>query len=160
LYGGVLNVHGVKGERVEPLATFFVSPGKTMLKPGDIVTSIELPAPPKGHTGVYLKHGRNKLGDLALVGVTVVAYPDKGTESEYCFKLALASVAPTPLIVEEVETILGEEVTEVRIAEAAQAAMDSCNPIDDVRSSAKYRKMMVRNLSQNALSQVWAKLKK
>jgi CO/xanthine dehydrogenase FAD-binding subunit len=159
LFNSVLNVHGVKGERVEPLSTFFVGPGETALKPGDIVTAIELPPPPKGLVGVYLKHGRNKLGDLALVGVTVAAYPDKGMKSEYRFRLALASVAPTPLVVEQVEAILGEEVTEVRIAEAAQAAMDTCNPIDDVRASARYRKMMVRNLSQKALSQVWAKLK-
>jgi carbon-monoxide dehydrogenase medium subunit len=159
LYDGVLHVHGVKGQREESLSSFFVGPGETVLKPGDIVTAIALPPPPKGLAGAYLKHGRNKLGDLAIVGVTVVAHPDKSTKSGYRFRLALASVAPTPLIVEEVEAILGEEIAEVRIAEAAQTAMDACNPIDDVRASARYRQMMVRNLSQKALSQVWAKLK-
>jgi CO/xanthine dehydrogenase FAD-binding subunit len=159
LYDGVLNVHGVKGVRQEPLASFFVGPGETVLKPGDIVTSLEIPSPPKGLVGAYLKHGRNKLGDLAIVGITVVTHPEKVAKSGYRFRLALASVAPTPLIVDQVEKILAEEITEESIAEAAQAAMDACNPIDDVRASARYRKMMVRNLSLNALNIVWAKLK-
>jgi CO/xanthine dehydrogenase FAD-binding subunit len=43
---GQLNVHGVHGDRVEPLKTFFRGPGKNVLEPGDIVTSITLPIPP------------------------------------------------------------------------------------------------------------------
>ena len=49
-------------------------------------------------------------------------------------------------------------VTESTIREASLAAMDACTPIDDVRGSAKYRKLMVRNLSFNALTDVWGQL--
>src|SRR5512139_206488 len=41
--GGVLKVHGPEGFREEPLATFFLGPGKTVLKAGDIVTAIYFP---------------------------------------------------------------------------------------------------------------------
>ena len=38
--GGVLTIHSMAGFRQEPLSTFFQGPGKTILKPGDIVTKI------------------------------------------------------------------------------------------------------------------------
>jgi carbon-monoxide dehydrogenase medium subunit len=161
LYDGVLNVHGVDGPRREPLASFFQGPGATILNPGDIVTSIEFPTPPDGTVGKYIKFGRNNRGDLAIVGVTVAGHPDKGKPSGYRISLALASVAPTPLIVDKVEELLSEEpITEERLTLAAQAAMEAAKPIDDTRGSARYRKMMARNLSQRALRAVWEQLGK
>ena len=160
LLDGVLQVHGVKGQRQEPLASFFLGPGQTKLEAGDIVTAIRFPLPPDGLAGRYLKLGRNKSSDLAIVGVTAAGYPDSGRASGYSVRLALASVAPVPLVVGEVERLLSEgEITEERIARAAQAAMQACTPIDDVRGGARYRKLMVRNLSFNALFEVWNQLK-
>jgi len=159
--GGVLNVFSPKGRRTEPLSTFFKGPGKTVLEAGDIVTSISFPLPPDGAIGRYIKLGRNMLSDLSIVGVTVLGYPDKTTKSGYRFKIALASVAPTPLVATRAEEILAEKaINEETILEAAQAAMDAATPIDDVRGSARYRKYMVRNLTRQALTDVWSKLTK
>lgn len=160
LLGGILNVHGVDGTRQVPLDSFFLGPGETVLEPGDIVTSVQFPIPPEGLAGRYIKLGRNKASDLAIVGVTAVGYSDKGVLSGYRFRLALASVAPVPLVVQQVEAILSEKpITGDTLAEAAQAAMDACTPIDDVRSSARYRKVMARNLSLHALNGVWEKVR-
>lgn len=159
LYGGVLKVFGADGVREEPLATFFKGPGKTNLKPGDIALSLHLPLPPKGHVGRYIKVARNKLGDLAIVGVSVLGYPDAAVTSGFRFLIALASVAPVPLRVPAAEKVLAEKgIDEATIAEAAQIAMDSCSPIDDVRGSAQYRKHMVRNMTRRAVTEVWQKL--
>ncbi len=159
LLDGLLNVHGQGGLRQAPLSTFFLGPGETILDPGDIVTSIQFPLPPDGLKGGYLKLGRNRLSDLSIVGVTAVGYPDGDTVSGFRFRLALASVAPVPLVVEEVGIILGSvPVTEDTLQEAAVAAMEASSPIDDVRGSARYRKLMVRNLSLNALRDVWHQL--
>jgi CO/xanthine dehydrogenase FAD-binding subunit len=156
VYGGVLQIHGVNGVREEPLSSFFVGPGKTVLKPGDIATAITFPPPPAGHAGKYLKLGRNALSDLAIVGVTVLGYPDGETSSGYRFRVALASVAPTPLVAAEAETVLAEKpITEAVIAEAAETAMNSCSPIDDVRGSGRYRKYMVKNLTQRGVVEVF-----
>lgn len=156
LLGGILNIHGENGNRQEPLSTFFLGPGATVLRAGDIVTSIQFPLPAPGFVGKYIKLGRNKASDLAIVGVTAIGYPDDDAPSGFRIKLALASVAPVPLVVEQVETILAEKpITEQTLMEASQAAMDACNPIDDVRSSARYRKLMARNLSLKALREVW-----
>lgn len=156
---GTVNVHGVDGFRKEPLATFFLGPGKNTLKAGDIVTSVAFPLPPSGSAGKYIKLGRNAVGDLAIVGVTVFGYPDSGKPSGCCFRIALASVAPIPLRAVEAETILANKpINEATIAEAALAAMNACNPIDDVRGSARYRKLMVRNLTRLAVTQVYEQI--
>jgi carbon-monoxide dehydrogenase medium subunit len=160
LLDGVLNVHGIAGTRSEPLRTFFLGPGSTLLKPGDFVSSINFPIPPSQLRGIYVKLGRNKESDLAIVGITVVGFPDDTVPSGYRMKLALASVAPVPLVVDQVETLLAQKtINDQSLVEAAQAAMDACRPIDDVRSSARYRKAMVRNLSLRALREVWDSLK-
>ena len=160
VYEGQLHIYNAKGSRTEPLRNFFTGPGKTILQPGDIVTAISFPIPPAGHAGKYLKLGRNKLGDLAIVGVTALGYSDIAVPSGFSFKLALASVAPVPLVPTQAEALLANKpLSEASIAEAAQLAMDACTPIDDVRGGARYRKYMVRNLTRQAISDVWARIR-
>ncbi|MCJ7511347.1 MAG: xanthine dehydrogenase family protein subunit M [Anaerolineales bacterium] len=156
---GVLHVYGVNGPRQERLESFFLGPGKTRLEPGDVVTAIHFPLPPKGCAGMYLKLGRNQLSDLSIVGVTALGHPDASCPSGHRFRLALASVAPVPLVPVEAEAYLASHpITPESLHEAARLAADACSPIDDVRGSARYRKLMVRNLSATALAQVWTQL--
>lgn len=153
LLDGVLRVHGVDGFRDEPLATFFKGPGRNALKPGDIVTAVRFPAPAPGYACRYLKLGRNAIGDLAIVGVTALGRPDASTPSGYRFRLALGAVAPVPLAVDDLLT--QGSITPEAIDAAADRAMEACTPIDDLRGTARYRKLMVRNLTRKALTQVW-----
>jgi carbon-monoxide dehydrogenase medium subunit len=159
VYEAVLSVHGVDGLRQEPLSTFFTGPGKTVLQPGDIVTSVDLPIPPRGCAGKYIKLGRNQLSDLAIVGVTALGFPDPGAACGYRFRIALASVAPVPLRVPEAEALLAQGPIDRAVLErAARLAQKACSPIDDVRGSGRYRSAMVRNLTLKALLSVWEKL--
>jgi CO/xanthine dehydrogenase FAD-binding subunit len=159
LLNGVLDVFNPSGTRQVPLDKFFRGPGETNLEPGDIATSLQLPLPPPGIIGKYYKLGRNRASDLSIVGVTGIGHPDATTTSGFRIRLALASVAPIPLEVKEVESILGSSpITPELIETAAQAAMEACNPIDDVRASAQYRKLMVRNISRIVLMEIWSSL--
>jgi carbon-monoxide dehydrogenase medium subunit len=154
VYNGVLNVHGLDGKKSIPVREFFTGPGKNVLKLGDIVLSITLPVPPVGHAGKYLKLGRNRLSDLAIVGVTVLGFKDTASKSGYRFSIAVASVAPTPAVLVKAEEVLtSKALSPETIQEAAQAAMDGVKPIDDVRGSATYRRHMVRNLVKRALEE-------
>jgi carbon-monoxide dehydrogenase medium subunit len=156
VYQGVLSVHGMGGVRKEPLATFFQGPGKTTLQPGDIVTAIQFPLPASGSAGVYLKLGRNRLSDLSIVGVTVLGFPDANTASGYRFRIALASVAPIPLVAAEAEAYLASIPNlPASFLEAARLAAQACTPIDDVRGSARYRVAMARNLTRKGLEETW-----
>lgn len=159
VFGGVLQVHGVDGLRQEPLSAFFKGPGKTTLKPGDIVTAIHLPLSPQVCVGKYVKLGRNKMSDLSIVAVTALGYKDLTCASGFRFRLALTSVAPVPLMAVAVESYLANNpITPDAIHEAARLAYEACSPIDDVRGGARYRKQMVKNLSVNALTEVWKNL--
>jgi len=155
VFDGVLHVHGVNGMRQERLAGFFLGPGKTRLQPGDIVTAIQFPPPPKGATGVYLKLGRNVLSDLSIVGVTVMGHSDAALPSGYRFRIALASVAPVPLVPTTAEAYLADyPLTPAVLREGAKLAAAECAPIDDLRGSASYRRTMVRNLTRKGLEEV------
>jgi CO/xanthine dehydrogenase FAD-binding subunit len=153
--GANLVLRGRRGERVVPIEEFFLGPGKTALKPGEFLLRIEIPPPPKDAVGAYLKLGRNTYGDLSIVGVAVLGYPDKRAKSGYTFRIALASVAPTPIRVPKAEAILSATlITPEAIERAATAAMDTAQPISDVRASAEYRKAMVKTLTRRAIERV------
>ncbi|CAG0973559.1 partial Carbon monoxide dehydrogenase medium chain, partial [Anaerolineae bacterium] len=85
--GANLVLHGRRGERVVPIEKFFLGPGKTAMKPGEFLLRIEIPPLPaqRGAVGRYLKLGRNAHGDLAIVGVAVLGYPDKKAKSGFAF---------------------------------------------------------------------------
>ncbi|MCZ7672579.1 MAG: hypothetical protein M5U34_38350 [Chloroflexi bacterium] len=66
---------------------------------------------------------------------------------------------PSPLVPAEAEAILSSQpITTEIIEQAANAAMNACTPISDTRGSARYRKQMVRNLTRQAVTEVWQAL--
>ena len=157
---GVLTIHGKSGLRSVPLKDFFLGPGKTILKPGDIVLAVQFPVPPKNSVGKYYKLGRNKLSDLSIVALAALGYADETTTSGFRFRLALASVAPVPFVPQEAEAILAsKKINADTIESAAVAAMDAVKPIDDIRGSARYRKLMVRNITRQVVIFIWNKIK-
>jgi carbon-monoxide dehydrogenase medium subunit len=156
-----LIVVGLNGERVIPASDFFLAPGENALERGELLKRIEIPAPPEGWKGKYLKLGRNAEGDLAIAGVAVLGFPDHTAESGYKFRIALSSVAPTPIRAFKAEEILCRgSISGERIEAAAIAAQDACQPIDDVRASGDYRKAMVTVLTRRGLGEIWAAIQK
>jgi CO/xanthine dehydrogenase FAD-binding subunit len=154
-------LHGPDGTREVPASEFFLGPGRSAMQAGEMMTAIRIPILPAGSAGKYLKLGRNKAGDLALVGVAALAFPDKTTSSGYRFRLGLASVAPTPLRAREAEEVLAAQpLDESTLTLAADQAMAAAAPIDDVRASAAYRKAMVRALTLRGLQEVGAQLRR
>lgn len=156
---GDIVLYGASGERAVPAEEFFVGPGSTAIQPDEFLTAIRFPLPPDGSESKYMKLGRSKAGDLALVGVAVLGFPDKTAASGYSFRIALGSVAPVPLRVAAAEKVLAlRPPDENTFALAAAKAMEAAAPIDDVRASAVYQKAMVRTFTFRGLRQVWEQL--
>ncbi len=91
--GAHLSIKGPQGDKRLPLDTFFTGPRTTLLEEDEFVTAIEVPVPPKGTTGVYLKLSPRHSMDLAIVGVAVVASLQEGVCT--AIKIGLGAVAPT-----------------------------------------------------------------
>ncbi|MCB0153740.1 MAG: xanthine dehydrogenase family protein subunit M [Anaerolineae bacterium] len=150
--GARLRLVGPAGAREVLLESFFSGPGQTVLAPGEIVTEIVVPAPPPHTAQVYLKHGRRRAMELATVGVAV--WLTMAGEVCQTVRLVLGAVAPTPLRVQAAEAVLtGHPLTDALIAQAADIAMQTARPIDDVRASAAYRREMVGVLTRRAMRQ-------
>ena len=145
-----IRIFGPRGERELPLGEFFTGPGKTVLALGEIVVSLSLPSP-LPHTGkVYIKHGRRKAMELATVGIAVSLTLD-GSRCQ-AVRIVLGAVAPTPIRARAAEAVLhGVAIDEAVIQAAALAAMNEARPISDVRSSADYRRQMVKIQTARAL---------
>jgi aerobic carbon-monoxide dehydrogenase medium subunit len=132
----------INASRCVPMEGFFLGPGKTVLKPGDLVTAILVPPPAAGTKKTYIKHGRRKAMELATVGVAVTRSPSE-------VRIALGAVAPTVIRAHGAERILQKDFS--LLDEAAIAAMEAAKPISNVRASADYRREMVRVLTRRAL---------
>ena len=157
--GGRIVLYSSSGEREVEAGEFFLGPGETAMRPGELMTAIRFPIPPAGSAGRYLKLGRNRAGDLSIVGVAVFGFPDGAAPSGFHFRIALASVAPVVLrALEAEEALAANPPGEETFALAAEKAMEAASPITDVRASAAYRKAMVRALTLRGLRAVWGEM--
>lgn len=142
---------GIKGERRIPLEDFFTGPGTTVLAPGELLVSLEVP-PPAGPS-VYLKHSPREHMDIAVVGIGL-ALRGYNPRSQECAepRVVLGAVAPVPLRARRAEAELtGGPLAAERIDRAAKIAAEEARPIDDVRGSAWYRRRMVAVLTRRGL---------
>jgi len=144
----VVIAYGQEGRREIPLKDFFVWVRKTSLKPGEIVTAIRIPAYQEKVFGSFQKLSRRKEVDLSTVCASVVKIGDS-------VRIALGSVAPTPVRVYKTEEFLhGKVITNEIIEEAKEMAASEVSPIDDVRASKEYRLEMVKVLVGRGLENV------
>jgi aerobic carbon-monoxide dehydrogenase medium subunit len=150
--GATAKIAGPGGVRDVPVEGFFVGPGATVLKQHEFLLEILVPGRPPRSAGTYLKHTRGRGADLAIVGVAAFVVMDGERIAD--MRIALGAVAPTPIRAKRAEAILrGAAISDRLLEEAAQAAADESKPIDDVRSSAEYRRTLVNVLTKRAVAQ-------
>ena len=136
--GCVVAVQGPKGKRTVPVEKFCAGPGKTTLKPGEIVVSLTLPARPKNSSDAYLRLIPRTEMDIAVVGCGVSLTMKGDTVKDA--RVGLGAVAPTVLLVDKAaKALVGSTLDDAALEAAAQACSDACKPIDDKRGTIKYR---------------------
>jgi len=139
-----------KGTRVVALQDFFIGPGKTVLNPNELLVEISIPLP-KGQT-IFLKLGRRQAMTLSIVNVAVCLE----MEGRNCrnAKIAMGSVAPTPIRCPQAEILLvDKEIDPELISKCAGEAMAMSKPLDDQRAKAWYRVQAGAVLLRRALLQ-------
>lgn len=153
-FGSQCKILGPAGERWVPLEQFFTGPGRTVIEPGEILTELRLPPPPRNSGSLYIKHSPRGAMDISAVGVaSVVSLRDSGRAFEDV-RIALGAVAPTPIRAYSAEDLLkGQALTPELLRAAAAEAANVATPIDDVRATGSYRKSVVGVLVQRTLEQ-------
>ena len=155
-YNAVCHIAGPGGEgahRDVPVAEFCTGPGSNVLQRGEILVALVLPAQQRNSGAAYVRFiPRNEM-DIAVCGAGVgVRLNDAGDTFEDAI-VALAAVAPVPLVVPEAaEALIGNPVNDDTIAKAAAAAKAAARPIADMRGTIDQRKHLSEVLTRRMIN--------
>jgi CO/xanthine dehydrogenase FAD-binding subunit len=139
-YGASLNLVSKGGARQMALDEFFTGPGRTVLAPGEVVASIDLPLPTERTGGAFARLTRRHGVDLAIVSVCCVVRESGDA------RFAFGAVGPRPFVISaRHDTPLADVLTGAR-------------PISDLRASDEYRTAMLPVLTRRALTTAKARL--
>jgi CO/xanthine dehydrogenase FAD-binding subunit len=146
---------GPRGKREIHVKDFFRGVNLTALEKDEVLTEILIPQSAQKAMGCFVKLRHHQTAiDIAVVNAATLLIWKNG----FCekAKIAMGSVAPTPIYASNAEALLtGKEIGEEIIQKAADLAAEESKPIDDHRASATYRKRMVSVLVKRALESSW-----
>ena len=140
-----VDLRGSAGTRSMPLDRFLVERGRTERRPEEILTAVRFDKPPADSATWFLKAGRRKAMEISVI--CVAAHLARGGKA----RVAIGAAASRTVRVLEAEALV-EKQGAAAFHEAGRIAADTVTPIDDVRSSASYRKLLVATLVERALA--------
>lgn len=139
--------------RLVPLDEFFVAPGKTVKQDNELLTAVIFDKPADAFVAHFRKSGPRPALEIATVSIGAGGRLGNGSFKNV--RVAMGSVAPTPLRARRVEAALeGKPLDADSIKAAVIAACKDATPIDDVRASAWYRDHLVRVFTEEVLNHV------
>jgi carbon-monoxide dehydrogenase medium subunit len=145
-------IAGPNGPRTVPVEQFCTAPGRTVLQRGEFLTCLRIPAPKTRFGASYLRFiPRNEM-DIAVVGAGVALTLDESKSRCLQARIALAAVAPTPVLATDAGAALANgPLNDALIDKAAALAQSVARPISDMRGDAEYRKHLVGVLVKRAV---------
>ena len=145
-----VEITGKDGKRAVPIDEFFQGFYTTSIQDGEILTEIRMPMPSGRNGNAYHKNER-KVGDYATAGVAVSIDMDSNGKCTAA-GIGLTNVNSTPLRASRSEeALVGSMLTDEDIQKAAQYASEDCNPSDDLRGSAEYKRRIVSVLTKRMI---------
>lgn len=152
-------IAGPGGERTIDVEDFVTGPGRTALGAGEVLVAVLLPRPAPRTADAYLRLIPRSEMDIAVAGAAVsVTLDASGTCT--AARVAVAAVAPTPLLVQEAaDALIGTRLDEEALEKAGAAATAAARPIDDKRGPADYRRRVVGVLTRRAAANAAARAK-
>lgn len=146
---------GTAGEREVAARDFYQAAYFTALQPGEMLHSVLIPHPDKGHGYAYEKLKR-KVGDYATAAAAVILSMAGGTVRDCA--IGLTNVGDTPLLATEAARVLiGSALEPAIVAKAVAAAEAITKPASDGRGPADYRTKMAGMMVKRALAKAAAR---
>ena len=129
-------IRSVRGERRVPFVEFYTGYRRSVLQPDELITAVEIPA-------IRGRQWFRKVGTRAAQAISKVVMAAVDTGRGSAPRIAVGSVAPTVVRLPRTEAALGSGAA---VADAQRVLLDEIVPIDDVRSTAEYRRRVAANL--------------
>jgi carbon-monoxide dehydrogenase medium subunit len=151
-YGARVTLESSQEQRFVSLDQFFLGPGRTVMKPAEILTSIVLETPPAFSGSSYIKLGTRRALEISIVSVASFLTLESPGGRIRSARVVLGSVAPVPMRAMDAEkTLIGEIPSQSLFTKAGETAAGESKPIDDHRGTAGYRRDMVSVLTRRTL---------
>lgn len=148
--GASVTLRSADGKRIVPLDDFYRGVRKTVMRADEMMVDIAFPALKENQRGTFMKLGLRRSQAIAVINAAVLLTKEQDTVTEAV--ITLGAVAPTIVHASEAEAYLEERQLDAEtVAEAARLSMVASQPIDDIRSSASYRREMARVLVTRCL---------
>jgi CO/xanthine dehydrogenase FAD-binding subunit len=158
--GAEVEVESVRGTRLIPIDEFYTGVKRNALAADELIKYIHI----KKAQGPqqFSKVGTRNAMVIAVCAFSLALHPGERT-----VRTGIGSAAPTPVRAREAEEFLaaaleedgfwesGKQLTPSAAKQFAQLCSGACNPIDDVRGSAKYRRHAVSVMARRTLGWVW-----
>ena len=152
-YGARVQLQEYDSSRELGLESFFVAAKETVAAPSEILTAIYVPSPPSRSGSAYMRLSARSKVDMAAVTVAGLLVLDPNERID-AIRIALGAVASTPLRCPDAEKVLiGQSISSTLLEKAADVSARAARPIDDVRASAAYRRVVVRVLVGRVLEE-------
>lgn len=141
-----------RGRRMLSLPQFYQGVRQVDLASDEMLVEISFPALREDQRGTFLKLGLRRAQAIAVVNVAAVLTFAQSPTLITSARVTLGSVAPTIVRAQEAEAaLIGQPPAPTTIQRAAELAAAAARPIDDIRGSAVYRRMMVEVYTRRAL---------
>ncbi len=148
--GAEIEIASASGRRRIAAKDFFVDWYTTALAPGEIVTAVIVPRQPGG--AAYEKHAR-VAGDYATAAAAVCI------ASGGRVRAVIGACGPTPISDDGADALLSSDRSDAAVARAGAMLEARADPLDDVRGSADYRRLLIPRLLLRALRRAEADLR-
>jgi aerobic carbon-monoxide dehydrogenase medium subunit len=155
--GAKVAIAGPRGKRKLAVEDVPAGVGRTNLKKGEFIESIELPKQAARSGDAYLRFIPRTEMDIAVVSAAVNLTLDaKGVITKA--RVALGAVAPTVLLVKEAaKALIGSKLDDAAKAKLAAACSAACKPIDDKRGTVEFRTDVAGVLARRAAETAYAR---
>lgn len=148
-----LVAQNLKAVRMIPTSQFYTGYRKTALASDELLTKIEFKKFEKDEVAAFYKMGTRRAQAISKVVMCCLAAIDHGGIKN--ITIAIGSVAPTVVRARGTETLLkGRAISPALIDHARRSLEDEVHPIDDIRSTAAYRKFVCGGLIARFLKEV------
>ena len=159
-FGAKVTLVGLQGRREMLLEEFIQGNRQTALAAGEFLESFFVPEPWPNSASRFTQIGLRAAQEIDVASVAVNLAMDVKKSVVQDVRISLGAVAPIPMRAVKAEALLkGQAPSAESVEQAAESCSQECQPIDDLRASASYRRYVIKALARRSINEALAAIK-